>query len=51
VSDCPTGKITFGSRAAACHSRKSGRNQGRKMRAYLCQQCHQWHLTTEAYVR
>jgi hypothetical protein len=51
VSDCPTGKITFGSRDAANHSRKSGRNEGQRMRAYLCNLCHQWHLTTERFRR
>lgn len=46
-----TGKISYSSPAAAAASRGNRRNKGRRMRAYLCEHCHCWHLTTEAFVR
>lgn len=47
MTDCPAGKIAFTSRHAAQASRHARRNKGRRMRAYLCERCHRWHLTTE----
>jgi hypothetical protein len=46
-----TGKLSYGSRAAATHSRGNRRNKGRKMRAYECPVCHFWHLSSEAFSR
>lgn len=42
-----TGKTRFGSRHAATKSRHAGRNKGARMRPYLCEHCHGWHLTTQ----
>lgn len=50
-AECPSGKIGYTSKHAAGGSRGKRRNQGRRMRAYLCPTCHCWHLTTEAFVR
>ena len=44
---CITGKIAYASRHAATNSRGNVRNKGRRMRAYFCDRCHCWHLTTE----
>lgn len=41
-----TGKLSYASRHAAAESRGKRRNKGRKMRAYLCEHCHCWHLST-----
>jgi len=46
-----TGKLSYGSRSAATGSRGSKRNKGRKVRAYFCPFCHDWHLSTEAFSR
>lgn len=46
-----TGKLSYASRSAATGSRRSRRNKGRKMRAYLCEFCHCWHLSSEAFSR
>jgi hypothetical protein len=41
---CPTGKVGYSSRGIA---RKALKTIGRKdMRAYLCDACHLWHLTS-----
>jgi hypothetical protein len=45
--DCPSGKIAFASRHAATHSRGGRHNKGLRMRAYFCDRCHRWHLTTD----
>lgn len=46
-----TGKISYASEHAAKGSRGRRMNHGRKMRAYLCNHCRRWHLTTEAFKR
>lgn len=44
---CRSGKTMFTSQAAAAASRKARRNKGHRMRVYLCDDCHCWHLTTK----
>jgi uncharacterized protein YlaI len=43
LPQCPeTGKLSY---------RGSRRNKGRKMRVYMCEHCHRWHLSSEVYAR
>jgi hypothetical protein len=52
LPQCPeTGKLSYPSRDAAAQSRGSRRNKGRKMRVYMCEYCHRWHLSSEVYAR
>lgn len=46
-----TGKLSYASRHAATGSRGNHRNKGRRMRAYFCNHCRCWHLSSEAFAR
>jgi hypothetical protein len=43
--DCPTEKKSFASKETAMYFVRRTSN-GRCMRAYLCDQCFKWHLTS-----
>lgn len=45
--ECPTGKKRHGSQSAAKRFRLAYTN-GHRMRAYLCDACDGWHLTSDA---
>ena len=50
MNECPTGKLRHTSRTAAHSFLRMGKNKGRRMRAYLCPDCHGWHLTSDKKV-
>ena len=47
--ECPSGKIVYASERAAKKSRDLRMNKGRRMRAYYCQLCHGYHLSSHAH--
>lgn len=49
TGECKYGKLPYASEHAARKARGGNRNKGRRLRAYRCDSCGLWHLTSQGH--